>query len=132
MDTTDVPEVMLPPADLHAALAHATHKRMCYPWNDWGRRTSYTELVESGAALVDAWADPAFIAPPTGVISVWLRVEVWLHLDGTTFRTALDARGTVVVPPLECCPRPHDLPEGLKLPLALVPPALRARVEVTP
>jgi hypothetical protein len=57
MDTTDVPEVMLPPADLHAALAHATHKRMCYPWNDWGRRTSYTELVESGAALVDAWAD---------------------------------------------------------------------------
>jgi hypothetical protein len=70
---------------------------------------------------------PAFIAPPTGVISVWLRVEVWLHLGGTTFRTVLDARGTVVVPPLECCPRPYDLPEGLKL-----PPALRARVEVTP
>jgi hypothetical protein len=57
---------------------------------------------------------------------------VWLHPDSTTFRTVLDAHGTVVVPPLECCPRPHDLPEGILLPLALVPPALHTHAEVTP
>jgi hypothetical protein len=125
-------EVVLPPADQHAALAHAQHKRLHWAWNDWGRRMAYVDLVMSGAALVDAWADPAFLCPHTGVVGLWLRAEVWLHPDSTTFRTVLDAHGTVVVPPLECCPRPHDLPEGILLPLALVPPALHTHAEVTP
>jgi hypothetical protein len=109
---------------------------MCYPWNDWGRRISHADLIVSGAALVDAWADPAFISTHTSIAGLWLRAEVWLHPDGTAYRTVLDARGTVVVPPLECCPRPHDLLEGIPLPVTLAPPALLAHahvpVEVTP
>jgi hypothetical protein len=126
MNLLNVPDVALPPADTHAALAHATYKRQCYPWNDWGRRVAYADLVERGAALVDAWADPAFISPQTGIVDLWLRAEVWQHPDGTAYRTVLDAHGTVVVPPLECCPRPHDLSEGILLPSTLLPPALFA------
>jgi hypothetical protein len=125
-------EVDLPPTDPDVALAHAQHKRMCFPWNDWGRRMGYADLLATGAALVDAWADPAFLCPHTGVAGLWLRAEVWLHPDGTAFRTVLDAHGTVVVPPLECCPRPHDLREGIPLPAFVLPPALRAHAEVMP
>jgi hypothetical protein len=132
MDTTNLPPVTLPPADADAALAHAQHKRLCYPWNDWGRRLPYADLVDSGAACIDNWADPAFISLHTGSVGLWLRAEVWLHPDGTAYRTVVDARGIVVVPPLECCPRPHDLPEGILLPIALIPPRLQAHMEVTP
>jgi hypothetical protein len=132
MNVMTLPDVALPPADANAALAHAQHKRLCYPWNDWGRRLPYADLTTSGAALVDAWADPAYISPTTGIAGLWLRAEVWLHPDGTAYRTVLDAHGTVVVPPLECCP--HDLPEGIPLPMTVTPPALFAHacVEVTP
>jgi hypothetical protein len=134
MNPLNVLDVALPPADTNVALTHAQHKRQCYPWNDWGRRILYADLVADGAACIDAWADPAFISPHTGIVGVWLRAEVWLHPDGTAYRTVLDARGTIVVPPLECCTRPHGLPEGILLPMTLVPPALRAHdaVEVTP
>jgi hypothetical protein len=134
MNPLNVPDVALPPADIHAALTHAHHKRQCYPWNDWGRRVAYADLVASGAALVDTWADPAFVHPQTSIAGLWLRAEVWLHPEGTAYRTVLDAQGTVVVPPLECCPRSHDLPEGILLPMTLTPPALFAHVsvEVTP
>jgi hypothetical protein len=132
MKPLNVSDVILPPADADAALVHAHHKRLSYPWNNWGRRLPYTDLLSSGAALVDAWADPASITPQTGTISLWLRAEVWRHPDGTTYRTVLDTQGTVVVPPLTCCPRPHDLPEGISLPLSLVPPALTAFAEVLP
>ncbi len=136
MNVMTLPNVALPPADTSVALAQATHKRKCYPWNDWGRRLPYADLLNSGAACIDTWADPAFIAPNTGIAGLWLRAEVWLHPDGTAYRAVLDARGTVVVPPLECCPRPHDLPEGILLPMTLMPPALFAHapvpVEVTP
>lgn len=132
MDTKDLPEVSLPPADIDVALAHAQRKRRCYPWNDWGRRIPYADLIASGAALVDAWADPAFVSPQTGSVDLWLLAEVWRHPDGITYRTVLDVHGTIIVPPLECCPRPHDLPEGILLPLALVPPALHTHAGVTP
>lgn len=127
MNPLNVPDVVLSPADTHAALAHASHKRQSYPWNDWGRRLPFADLVESGAACIDAWADPAFIEPITSIVGLWLRAEVWLHPDGTAYRTVLNAHGAVVVPPLECCPRPHELPEGILVPVTLTPPALFAR-----
>lgn len=130
MNTEILFEVALPPADPDTALTHAQHQRMCFPWNDWGRRIAYADLVTSGAARIYAWADPAFLCPHTGKVRLWLRAEVWLHPDSTAFRTVLDAHGTVVVPPLECCPRPHDLPEGIPLPAFLFPPFLRAHAHV--
>jgi hypothetical protein len=132
METRDLPKVTVPPADPHAAFLHAQRKRLCYPWNDWGRRLPYANLIASGAALVDAWSDPAFVSPQTGNAGLWLRAEVWRHPDGTAYRTVLDVHGTIIVPPLECCSRPHDLPEGILLPLELVPPALHTHAEVTP
>jgi hypothetical protein len=132
MNPLNVLDVALPPADIHAALTHAERKRQCYPWNDWGRRLLYADFTASGSALVDAWADPAFISPQTGIAGLWLRAEVWLHPDRTAYRTVLDAHGTVVVPPLECCPRPHNLPEGILLPMTPLPPALFAHTEVMP
>jgi hypothetical protein len=132
MNPLNVLDVALPLADADAALAHATRKRLCYPWNDWGRRIPSADLMTSSAALVDGWADPAFIHPQTGTVGLWLRAEVWLHPDGTAYHIVLDAHGTVVVPPLKCCPRPHDLSEGISLPVTLMPPALLAHVEVTP
>lgn len=130
MKPLNVSDVVLPPADADAALAQAQHKRLSYPWNDWGRHLPYADLLSSGAALVDAWADPAFLSPHTSDVGLWLCAEVWQHPDSTAYRTVLDAHGTVVVPPLECCPRSHDLPEGILLPTVLVPPALQAHVPV--
>lgn len=113
--------IKLPPEDLAAAILHAQHKRAQYPWNDWGRRIAYENLHASGAVVLDAWADPAFMhinraQSPDQPKGLWLRAEVWRHPDGTAYRAVLDVNDTVVIAPLECCRRPDaDIEAMLQL-----------------
>jgi hypothetical protein len=110
MDSDTPTHVVLPPNDLFVAMSIAQRKRAQYPWNDWGRRIDYADLGTSGAVVIDAWADPAFFhvrrdQVPSQDKALWLRAEVWRHPDGTSYRAVLDANNTLIIAPLECCPR---------------------------
>lgn len=111
-DIRDINDLQQTSCDLDELIAHAKRKRAIYPWNDWGKRMSYTDLIATRAALVDHWPDPAF--NQDGDPHIWLRAEVWRHPDGTHYRALLAPvregvhnSGTVVVEPLQCCAR-HD------------------------
>lgn len=105
-DIRDISDAQQTSCDLDEFIAQAQRKRAIYPWNDWGKRTSYADLTAGGASLIDQWLDPAFTFD--GDPHVWLRAEVWLHPDGTRYRALIHNGGTVVVEPLECCRSPKQ------------------------